>query len=509
MGLLKGFSGLCSAIFTQIYVTFCAPNQGAYMAIVALGPTIVAFLVMFVIRPIKTNSRTEDTRSESMGFAFIYGDCGILAAYLMGALILQDLVTLSYKVSLMITVILLALVALPLATPLVTWAVRRTQEEAKRSYEVNEAASAQIVVDEEDKGLEAPLLSSFHEQDMEHAPLYEEGHAQGIAEVGFTSGDLGHPQFEPGSRAGSFSGSVGMSEVEDEKPRDIDLLTEIERENVLLKIRNRIVHAVAEGAVRVKRAKGPHRGEDFTLGQALVKADFWLLFWLLLCGAGTGMAAIDNMGQISESQGYSNSSVFVSMTSIFNFVGRLLGGYFSEIIARNHGLPRSWALGGAQGLMAAGHFVIAMAWPGTLYLGTLLVGTGYGAHWGIVPPIISELFGLKSFGVLYNFYTMATPSGVLFFSGFLAGYLYDIEAAKQNTASSALATILHHRTLSISAMFTSTSTSCYGAVCFRSTFLVMTGVCIFGMFLTTILSMRTRRVYKTLYDSKLASHPQS
>ncbi|KAI5071259.1 hypothetical protein GOP47_0013510 [Adiantum capillus-veneris] len=504
VGLLKGFSGLCSAIFTQVYVTFFAPDEGAYLAIVAVGPTIVGFLLMFVIRPVKTKSEVEAAQSESWGFVFIYGVCGILAVYLMGALILQDLVTVSYIVRLMIALVLLALVALPLMTPLVVWGVRRkNEEEAKRKHEeVPKTTSMPIAMDVEgEKGARVPLLSSSEKQGAEGASLLEEGDHSDISGSGFTSSDLGHPQFEPGSRAGSFSGSVGMSELEDEKPADIDLLSENERNNIISEIRRRIVRAASEGAVRVKKRKGPHRGEDFTLGQAVVKADFWLLFLVLFCGAGTGMAAMDNMGQISQSQGYSNSSVFVSMISIFNFVGRLLGGYFSEILARNYGLPRSWALGMAQGMMAAGHFVIAMAWPRMLYAGTLLVGTGYGAHWGIVPPIISELFGMKSFGMLYNFFTMATPAGVLFFSGFLAGYLYDVEAAKQQIGTSTVALQSYTHLLGFTSA--SISSSCLGAVCFRSTFLVMMGVCIFGIFLTTILSIRTRRVYMNLYKSTI------
>lgn len=92
--------------------------------------------------------------------------------------------------------------------------------------------------------------------------------------------------------------------------------------------------AAAEGAVRIKRRRGPRRGEDFTLMQALIKADFWLLFFSLLLGAGSGLTVIDNLGQMSESLGYNESHIFVSMISIWNFLGRIAGGYFSEIITR-------------------------------------------------------------------------------------------------------------------------------------------------------------------------------
>jgi hypothetical protein len=68
--------------------------------------------------------------------------------------------------------------------------------------------------------------------------------------------------------------------------------------------------------------------------QALIKADFWLMFFALLCGAGSGLTVIDNLGQMSQSLGYHNSHIFVSMISIWNFLGRVGGGFLSEIVAR-------------------------------------------------------------------------------------------------------------------------------------------------------------------------------
>jgi MFS family permease len=81
--------------------------------------------------------------------------------------------------------------------------------------------------------------------------------------------------------------------------------------------------------------------------------------------------------------------------------------------------------------MAVGHFCFAVAWPGAMYIGTLLVGLGYGAHWAIVPAAASELFGVKNFGALYNFLTVANPAGSLVFSGIIASGIYVAEAAKQ------------------------------------------------------------------------------
>ena len=112
------------------------------------------------------------------------------------------------------------------------------------------------------------------------------------------------------------------------------MLPALERQKRIAQLQAKLCHAAAKGAVRVKRRRGPHRGEDFTLMQALIKADFWLMFFSLLLGSGSGLTVIDNLGQMSQSLGYDNYHIFVSMISVWNFLGRVGGGYFSEIIVR-------------------------------------------------------------------------------------------------------------------------------------------------------------------------------
>jgi hypothetical protein len=141
------------------------------------------------------------------------------------------------------------------------------------------------------------------------------------------------PKQEPG-KSGQETPELIFSEVEDEKPKEVDLLPASERQKRIAQLQAKLFQAAAEGAVRVKRRRGPHRGEDFTLMQALIKADFWLIFFSLLLGSGSGLTVIDNLGQMSQSLGYDYTHIFVSMMSIWNFLGRVGGGYFSEIIVR-------------------------------------------------------------------------------------------------------------------------------------------------------------------------------
>lgn len=57
---------------------------------------------------------------------------------------------------------------------------------------------------------------------------------------------------------------------------------------------------------------------------------------------------------------------------------------------RDYAYPRPVAMAVAQFIMAIGHIFFAMGWPGEMYIGTLLIGLGYGAHWAIVPAAASE-----------------------------------------------------------------------------------------------------------------------
>ena len=56
-----------------------------------------------------------------------------------------------------------------------------------------------------------------------------------------------------------------------------------------------------------KGKKVPKLGEDHTFKETLLKTEFWLMFISLVLGSGCGITIMDNMGQICESLGYSNT----------------------------------------------------------------------------------------------------------------------------------------------------------------------------------------------------------
>ena len=164
---------------------------------------------------------------------------------------------------------------------------------------------------------------------------------------------------------------------------------------------------------------------------------------------------------------------------------------------RDYAYPRPVAMAVAQLVMAVGHVFFAMGWPGAMHIGTLLIGLGYGAHWAVVPAAASELFGLKKFGALYNFLTLANPAGSLVFSGVIASSIYDREAEKQAHQ--------HHIQPQISgAIFSGMFAQdeplkCEGSICFFLTSMIMSGFCVIAAVLSMILVYRTKIVYAHLY----------
>lgn len=401
VGILKGFAGLSGAILTQIYTIIHAPNQASLIFMIAVGPSMVVISLMYFIRPVA--GHTQIKSSDGTRFSFIFSLCLVLAAYLMGVMLVEDLVIISHSVIVIFTVILVILLLTPVLIPI--------------SLTFSEVSQDPI---------EASLLANS--ENLEYSE---------------------HKQNVDKGLCGDGS---------DEKATET----------------------------------------DFTLMQILVSADFWLIFFSLLLGSGSGLMVIDNLGQISQSLGYDNTHIFVSLISIWNFLGRIGGGYFSEIIVRDKTYPRLLALAVAQVLMALGHFFIGMGWAGAMYIGTLLIGVGYGAHWAIVPAAASELFGLKKFGALYNILNVANPAGSLIFSGLIASTIYDMEAEKQS----------HHKHYPVQILESILSAGissdeplkCEGAICFFLTSMIMSGFCIVAAVLSTVLVYRTRVIYVHLYE---------
>ncbi|RVX05188.1 Protein nuclear fusion defective 4 [Vitis vinifera] len=213
---------------------------------------------------------------------------------------------------------------------------------------------------------------------------------------------------------------------------------------------------------------------------------------IYFAGVGSGVTVLNNLAQIGIAQGVHNTTMLLCLFSFCNFLGRLGGGAVSEHFLRSKTIPRTIWMTCTQVIMVITYLLFASALDGTLYAATALLGICYGVQFSIMVPTVSELFGLKHFGIFYNFMSLGNPLGAFLFSGLLAGYVYDNEAAKQQGMN-----------------LLNSSVSCLGPNCFRLTFLVLAGVCGVGSILSIILTMRIRPVYQMLYSGGSFRLPQN
>ncbi|CAI9270766.1 unnamed protein product [Lactuca saligna] len=230
----------------------------------------------------------------------------------------------------------------------------------------------------------------------------------------------------------------------------------------------------------------PERGDDFTILQAVFSIDMLILFTTTTFGVGGTLTAIDNLGQIGRSLGYPSTSIttFVSLVSIWNYLGRVTSGFLSEILLARYKFPRPLMLTIVLCVSCVGHVIIAMGVPNGLYVSSIIMGFCFGAQWPLIFAIISEIFGLKYYSTLYNLGGGASPVGAYILNVVVAGALYDKEAERQMKAKGLERE--HGKDL-----------TCTGVDCYKLSFLVITGATVFAAFISFILVIRTRKFYRS------------
>ncbi|RCV12692.1 hypothetical protein SETIT_2G289200v2 [Setaria italica] len=400
-GLLKGYVGLSTAIFTDVCSALFADDPASFLVMLAVVPAAVCALAMVFLREGPNGGAaggaTADEAEDGRCFAAINSLAVAIALYLLAA----DLTGIGARggaVSAVFVAVLLVLLASPGAVPaLLAW---------KSWVKARKAANADLEEADSLAAAAAPLLVAAKT-------------------------------------------AAGRSEEEE------------------------------------ARAPGerPRLGEEHTIAQALTSLDFWLMFASFLMGVGTGLAVMNNLGQMGVAMGYADVSIFVSMTSIWGFFGRIASGTISEHFIKTRAIPRPLWNAASQVLMAVGYIVMALAIPGSLFIGSVVVGACYGVRLAVTVPTASELFGLKYYGLIYNILILNLPLGSFLFSGMLAGLLYDAEATPVPGGGN----------------------TCVGAHCYRLVFLIMAVACAVGFGIDVLLSVRTKRVYAKIHESKRAS----
>jgi MFS family permease len=163
---------------------------------------------------------------------------------------------------------------------------------------------------------------------------------------------------------------------------------------------------------------------------------------------------------------------------------RYLGVVVAEIFVTKYNFPRPLMHTLILLLSCVGYLLVAFNVKHALYFASIILGACLGAQRPLIFTIISELFGLKYYSVLYNFGALASPIGSYLLNVRVTGHLYDKEAMKQLAA------------LGLKRQ-PGEELNCRGGECFKLSFIILTAVTLFGSLASLILVLRTRKLYKS------------
>jgi hypothetical protein len=244
--------------------------------------------------------------------------------------------------------------------------------------------------------------------------------------------------------------------------------------------------AVGEALATLDQPPPPLIGQkrvDLTLLESFRAPEQWLLFATISGSSGAAMALVNNLDQVSSAVGSNEaaSSALVSVFSVCNCLGRLIGGEASEFLFRRFKVSRVTCLAAAQVAVALGVLIAASnPTPFGVFVAVATVGGALGAHWGALPTLTAELFGSKHVGAIYGWLSVSPMIGSYVLSTRVFGDAYDEATQRQNDATSA------------------TFVSCLGSACFRNAFLTGAVSASASAAVTCFLAARCKHVYKHL-----------
>ncbi|KAL3520768.1 hypothetical protein ACH5RR_018917 [Cinchona calisaya] len=437
LGLLKGFVGLSGAIITQLFLAVYYHDTKSLILMIGWLPSVISFVFLRTIRIMKVVRIEHELK---VFYRFLYISLG-LAGFLMIIIIFEKRLNFNrseYGISAGVVIILLFLpVAIVIQEELDLWRKKRAALDS----------ISQLKVITENPGITTTTTDTStlnHDSDRGDA----------------ASSNQPAVELPTSSVAANKSTNDHQQQPTTESDQEVSCWKTVFRP--------------------------PNRGEDFTILQALFSLDMIILFFATICGVGGTLTAIDNLGQIGASLGYpqKSTSTFVTLVSIWNYLGRVVSGFLSEHVLIKYKFPRTLMLTITLFISCIGHLLIAFGVKNGLYVASVIIGFCFGAQWPLLFAIISELFGLKYYSTLYNFGSVASPIGSYILNVRVAGHLYDREAEKQ------LRALGHKRERG-------QDLNCDGVECFKLAFIIITAVTVFGGLVSLILVKRTIKFYKS------------
>ncbi|WWC87403.1 uncharacterized protein L201_002292 [Kwoniella dendrophila CBS 6074] len=170
----------------------------------------------------------------------------------------------------------------------------------------------------------------------------------------------------------------------------------------------------------------------------LIKSlDFWILFLTLALLCGTGLMYINNAGTVTLALGRqglkqydkhkisSYQSKQVGLVSIWNCLGRIIGGVVPDFGKSRYGIRRVWFLPIVSIIFTISQITALQTTQiQSLWIVSTLLGLAYGSMFNIMPMLILEWFGMKHFSQNWGWVAVAPVLGSNAFN-LLFGKIYD------------------------------------------------------------------------------------
>ncbi|KAK9665011.1 hypothetical protein RND81_14G084000 [Saponaria officinalis] len=212
--------------------------------------------------------------------------------------------------------------------------------------------------------------------------------------------------------------------------------------------------------------------ENIGVKLMVTRLNFWLYFFIYLCGATLGLVYLNNLGQIADSRGYSKTSSLVSLASAFVFFGRLLPSFVDYAYSRKKlMISGPTSIVAAMVPMSGAFFLLRNGSNVSLHVSTAIIGFCTGAITTISVSTTTELFGVENFGVNHNVVIANIPMGSFLFGG-VAAIVYRNKGDRDG--------------------------KCMGLQCYNLVFMSWGSLCLLGTALALLLHFRTRKFYSQL-----------
>lgn len=144
--------------------------------------------------------------------------------------------------------------------------------------------------------------------------------------------------------------------------------------------------------------KKTNQTKDYDWNEMLKSKDFYKLWIMLAFTSSAGLMIIGHITNIAKIQAnWQTGFVLVILVSIFNTLGRILGGTLSDKIGRLN-LIKIICIMQTLNMFLFHNYLSKIS----LSVGVAIVGLCYGAAFPVFPSAITDLYGLKNFGINYG-----------------------------------------------------------------------------------------------------------